>query len=253
MYEEEDINGLEESLLGINSDEDLEGLGRAAGVNMTPAIKSIARKFAAKRAPSVKPQLSRAQKQFLVQEKDLDADTKRRMKEGALQLVDGDFYVRKQIAGGGQLVILDPTTIKKIGVSSFDKNRLPDLVNMILSRIKLSYGTAGLLIVDPAAVSYTTSGAAVPLALLNGEITVLIDDKPIYRGRIAKFFTDPAVALVPHMIESMSTGISMENPKLIKAQAGLTVTISIADGSLLSALANHFLECVFMGPVTQTR
>lgn len=253
MYEEENINGLEESLLGINSDEDLEGLGRAAGVVMTPAIKSVARKFAAKRAPSVKPQLTRAQKQFMVQEKELDDDTKRRIKENALQLVDGDFYVRKLIAGGGTITILDSTTIKRIGVSSFDKNRLPDLVNMVLSRMKLSYATAALVATDPAAASFTTSGASVPLPLLNGEIIVLIDDKPVYRGRIAKFFTDPAVALVPQMIEQMSTGLSLENPKLIKSQAAITINVAIADSLTLSNAVNHFVECVFMGPVTQTR
>lgn len=253
MYDEEDINGLEESLLGIDSDEELEGLGRRAGVTMTPGVKKVARAFAAKRAPSVKPSLTRAQKQFLVQEKELDDDTKRRIREGALQLVDGDFYVRKLIAGGGTITILDSTTIKRIGVSSFDKNRLPDLVNMVLSRMKLSYATAALVATDPAAASFTTSGASVPLPLLNGEIIILIDDKPVYRGRVSKFFTDPAVALVPQMIEQMSSGISLENPKLIKSQAAITINIAIADSLTLSNTVNHFVECVFQGPVTQTR
>lgn len=256
MYEEDVLNiaGLEEQLLGVDADQELEGLGRKLGVEMGPGQKKVARVFASSRnKPAVRPQLTRAQKQFLVEEKKLDDDSKRRIREGGLQFVDGDFYVRKQISGGGIQIILDPTTIQRAGVSKFDKNRLPDLVNMVLSRIKVGYGNTATSNTDPAVAVYSTSGAAVPAPLLNGEITVLIDEKPVYNGRIQKFFTDPANAVVPHAIEAHAAGLAVENPKLIKAQEGIKIQITIAEGQSLATTSSHFIEVVLMGPVTQPR
>src|SRR4028119_2204055 len=111
--------------------------------------------------------VTRAQMYFEMQAQKgkLDTETTKAIQQGDMQFFDADYYVRKQI-NAGQTEILNSGNVKRVGTSNLDKNVLPELVNFVLDRVRLAWGTdAGT---NAAAVNFSDVGAS-PAAVANGE------------------------------------------------------------------------------------
>lgn len=248
--EENVIEGIEPSLLGVE-DTMLEGVVRRLGVQPTPQNKSVVKNaiLETQRKNLAKSTMTRGQKLFEAKIKELDKESQRAIMDGNLKFTDANYYVRKQITGTGITEMLLASTVKRAGETNFDKNRLPELVNLMVEQLVIKYANAAL-VTDPADVKYSVDGNLCDAALLNGEISITAADKVIFEGRIAEFFTDPSAATIPNMVEPGHAAVTLRSPKLIRSGETIAINIKGADGSTLGA-NNHFLEVVLKG--SQTR
>ena len=193
--------------------------------------------------------VTRAQTYFEMQAQKgkLDAETTKAIQQGDMQFFDADYYVRKQI-NAGQTEILNSGNVKRVGTSNLDKNVLPELVNFVLDRVRLAWGTdAGT---NVAAVNFSNAGS-IPAAIANGELQILLDDRPIVDIPASRFFINSATA-TPNAVQGVSDTVQLESRRLIKPGQPLTILFKCAEGITLPT-GNHFVEVRLMGASNRKR
>lgn len=173
----------------------------------------------------------------------LDTDSQRIIQGNRASYYDADFYVRKAIAGTGDL--LDASNVKAIGLSSFNENKLPELTTFVMSAIRVSYATHASL-TNPAAVKYDNSSASIPVALLNAELVIKINDKPVVELPVSKFFNANGSAPVSFQAQGPNDTIELKAMKLITPKDILGIELKLPAGLTLGA-NNHFLEVRLLG------
>jgi hypothetical protein len=179
----------------------------------------------------------------------LDAQTQADIANRDVQFSDADMYLRSNITGGaGIKELLDATNTKQIGTSNWDKNALPASVNIALERIRVAYATTASAdgITNPANLKYSTKLSDVPAALLNAELVITQNDKPIVEVPMQRFFSE-AVNNRPVGTED---ALILDSLRLIKENVPVGINIKFPNGLALAG-ANHFVEIHLMG--TQTR
>ena len=180
---------------------------------------------------------------------EVDAETTRLIRERKMTFNDADYYVRKMLNTAGTTDILDSSNIRRAGITNLDKNQLPDNIYMVLEAVKLGWATdAGT---NPAAPKYHSQNPGIPTPLLNGEIVIHIDDKPIIELPAGRFFNAEDQG-ISQSIPGIYDTVFLENLKLIKHADQLKVTIRLADGLQLPT-GNHFLEVRLIGVGTRKR
>jgi len=180
---------------------------------------------------------------------EIDQETQNLIRTKKMTFNDADYYVRKQLNAAGTTDILNSSNIRKVGITNLDKNQLPDNIYMVLEGVKLAWGTdAGT---NAAIPKYTSQAPAIPLALVNGEIVISVNDKPIVDLPASRFFNNSDTGIT-QQISGHNDTVLLENLKLIKHSDQLTATIKLADGSSLPA-SNHFLEVRLIGVGTRKR
>lgn len=194
--------------------------------------------------------LTRAQRFFNDQLHKVDAETRKLIQSKQMSYDDKDQYVRKLINTAGGTELINTTTVKKVGVSSFDKNQLADQIYMVLEKLRLSYGTDAA-IVDPANIEYSNKGQ-IPNALANGELVVSIDDKPVVELPAARFFNDGSTGVTSEATQGIYDAVELQCLKFITPVNSIRVDIRLAEGLTMGA-GNHFLEFRFMGIGTRKR
>ncbi len=180
---------------------------------------------------------------------EIDQETQNLIRTKKMTFNDADYYVRKQLNAAGTTDILNSSNTRKVGVTNLDKNQLPDNIYMVLEGVKLAWGT------DPgtnaAIPKYTSQAPGIPLALVNGEIVISVNDKPIVDLPASRFFNNSDTGVTQEISGHKDT-VMLENLKLIKHSDQLTATIKLADGSSLPG-SNHFLEVRLIGVGTRKR
>jgi hypothetical protein len=249
----ETLEGIENALFGIGSVDkkiatQLQGKGLTPTKEMIKAVKQIS----AGRTQQLLQPLNRTQGLLVGKVNELDAGAQQKMRTGDLMLQDGDLFVRKLVAGGGSIELLEASTVKDNGRSSFQGQSLPDNINIMVDRIGLSYATAASGVIDVAAQKYSVDGNRVPTALLNGLFVLTLDDKPVQVWRISKFFSDSTTAMVPN-VKADSFVVALDAPKLIKSGVAVGFRIIMPSNITLATTAAHFLEVVLLGAQTGTR
>lgn len=256
MFEEDDLSGIETSLLGIQSDDD-EQIGKAllkAGVQPTAAAKAAFRKHGQKKAVQVATGnlLTKTQRVALAKVDDLPAEQRAAALKGRLQFINADYYIRKQVTGTTEL--LAASTVEKKGESRWQNNQISEKdTTLYIDRIDVAYGTATTTVTAPGAVKYGIDAAVVPAGILNGELVVKIDEKTVLRCRMSRFFGEPAGTTQMSSRERHAPGIMLDSPKLIKPDTKVEINFFPADGVALPNTVNHFLEASLMGQMTATR
>ncbi len=201
---------------------------------------------------SYKEQLLTREMRFLVENKDvLKENSLKAIERGELQYVDTVIYARKQItASGQQQEIINYSTVKQIGLAYFDKNTLPDFYNMIISHIRVLYATnTGT---DAAIGAYYNIGA-VPPALVNGELLITVNDKPIIEIPLSKFFKADAGAIATSIGVEYRDAIQLKAPKLIPSGTTYKVLISLANGEAIAGSNNSFISVELGGVCTRPK
>ena len=120
----------------------------------------------------------------------LDTDSKDMLNQGELVIEDADFYVRSQVTGlGGQNDLVSKSDNEKVGTRNIDRAQLPSLENLILQGIQVAYGSDAAE-VESAKIDYSTKKPASPdPALMNGEIVIEQDNKPLITIPVDRFFS----------------------------------------------------------------
>ena len=245
-----DMAGLEEQLNGI-----MDESPDMAGVPISRR-RAMARIMAEQvRNRSMTETQTRAMKFLVSKIGQLEDQTRKALLAGELVFQDADIYFRKRITGGGIQVILETTNIKRTGVSFIDKNSLPDRVNAVVSDIKMAYGYHATK-TDPVDITYSTDNTvtggvgAVPNAIVNGELEISTNDRPIITLPCSGFFRTGGIV---QTINSGNDFRTLQGLRLIKEQVPITINHKLADTLSLSTSVNHFIDITFKAVITKSR
>lgn len=232
---------LESELVGLMAaDADLNGLSAPQRKRVAKYVVGQTKKlgFNATNTRSMK---------FLVQMiNELPEQDRKMLIDGQLKFRDFDFYVRVPVTGqGGMIVLLQPSNVYNRGVSNIDKNRLPIGTNLILSRMRIGWGTsvAGAIL-DPASVSYVSENVVAatgigscPTPLANGDIKVMVEDKPIVELPVARFLNQSRTPTGMNVGDSADF-LLMEALKLVKADRAIRIELYCPTGTLTGAVTS---------------
>lgn len=247
------LEGFEDSLFGIGATRKMvvQKLQAAGAPTDNRTVKAVM-EASAKRAQQMMAPLNKSQRLLLAKAPELDTDTQNKLKQGKLQIQDGDLYIRKDISGAsGVTDLLLPSTQYARGVSSFQSNKLYDNINLMVDRISLAYGT-GATGTAVAGVRYSNDGQRIPAALATAEFVFILDDKPVMVTRCSRFFSDGTTTMVPTQ-RADNFAMPLSAPKLLKSGAALSLQIRFAEGQSLSTAVAHLIEVSLMGAITGTR
>ena len=194
--------------------------------------------------------LTREQKFLLRSGESFDAETKRAIAEKEFQFFDADYYFRVLLLAG-RTTVLDTNNRRAVGVTNLDENHLPNMVYMALSKLRVSWGTDNGT--NPAAVdTFTNVGNTIPAALLNAELLIRVNDKPVVELPIAKFFNTAATASSHTIQGTVQDSYFLDAMRLIRPTDAITIEINCPPGIALPA-GNHFVEVRLMGASTRRR
>lgn len=171
------------------------------------------------------------------------------------KLLDGDEYLRYQLptSAGGTLQLLDSSTLRVIGVSTFDKAKLPAKTKMILEKIRFavaSVTTTGMT----AGVSnqaYSTKQVDCPVPLRGAHFIIV-------QGGVTKLEI-PVVRMLNLGITDGLVGDDayvLETPIQLEGEVELQLNIRFPDASAAAAWDSSkttFVEARLIGPQARTK
>jgi len=287
-----------DTLMGLGadntSDQDLDGLGRRIGVQFNPQQKAAIKRWHGNKSVQntqsafLQTIASKAQRYLVSKAHVLDEQIKRDIASGSVRFMMRDYYFRRALTlstSASVIELLKQSDIIDYGYQNLDKNYLPIGENMVVDKIKLSYGAhASLTAVEQimftnavnsssgwaAPIPAMTDGGDTPIAsasalqlapanpfiepiFLNGEIELKIDSKPVFKMPIKRFFRDQSST--SNEVEGGSDTLHLETPILIKEQQPIQITIYTArTGNTLNSSYSHwFCEARLMGIATAPR
>lgn len=277
--EELELSGVEEQLLGPDTDLELAGIEEEIGAPFTKAQRKGVKKFAAQAITrrDTRQVMTKGQKFLTLPHviKELDKQDQENIAAGKARFFDADYYLRHRIVGGtGQEELVIKAEAQVRGVKNFDKDYLPEGVNVGASVIRLAYGvsdTPAAQTVQPWEVYYTnaqdaetgqpTTPSTIPTALLNAEILISQDDKPVVSFPVAKFFRDTFSVGIG--TQGKEDSVHMRSFRLLKGGKPFKASILWPEGSAalpttfvgqtLGNTLKHFLEVRIMGDATERK
>ncbi|RDC65061.1 hypothetical protein [Adhaeribacter pallidiroseus] len=181
----------------------------------------------------------------------LPFQTKSDIEAGNAQFTDADQYLRIAVTGGAGIVeLIDSTTEKKVGTTNWDKNKLPSGVNIALERIRAGWASSDFSYgeTNPAAVVYTNKIGNIPAALLNADLVITQEDKPVVELPMQRLFS----AADSNKPVGLEDAYVLESLRLIKEDSAVGIQIKFPKGLTLSG-ANYFFELHLIGTKTGKR
>lgn len=265
---DDDLDGVENNLMGV-SDDDLGAVfnSRLAKKGL-PAMNPAQTKSAVQVTKQVAVKsiekankgntYTRTQRFLNANINALDADTKEELLKGNLQNQDTEFYLRRKLAAGAGAIIplLETSSVRKCGVTNFDKAHLPNLMNFVLGRVRLGYYFAKSAAENEGDGIYMNSfnpgtPGSIPAAILNGELEIQQNGAPIVSMPIRRFFNLSAMPM-SNGVGGASDTVQLEALKLIKAGQPIDISIRLAEGVALP-VGNHMFEVCLTGVATRRR
>jgi len=236
-----------------NSDQELEGLGQRIRQPFSVQQKGVIKKFTEqkKRQALLQSTASRGQRHMLAKVSSLDQQVQSDVAAGRCKFVLLDYYFRRAIVAGTNELI-KASDIQKVGISNFDKNRVPAGINIDVTHIALAYAYSATS-VTPAEVSYTnasdaetggTSPLSIPAAIINGEVIIKVDGGEVVNLPVKKFFRDGLS--VTASLDKNVNAVELSTPVLIPQNAMIEAIVKCADGIALPA-NYHFFEVRLIG------
>ena len=253
MDELDAIMGISGVEYDTNSDQELEGLGQKIRQPFSIQQKGVIKKFAAKKTRDTLLQstASKGQRHMLAKISSLDQQVQADVAAGRAKFVLLDYYFRRSVTTGTNELI-KASDIQKVGISNFDKNRVPAGINIDVTHIALAYGYSGTS-VTAAEVAYSnaqdaetggTSPVSVPMAVLNGEIIIKVDGGEVANLPVKKFFRDGLS--VTGSLDKSVNAVELSTPILIPQNSMIEAILKCADGIAIGS-NYHFLEVRLIG------
>jgi hypothetical protein len=161
------------------------------------------------------------------------------------KITDGTLYIRKEITGASGIVnLIDSNTAQLVGVSSFDKTKLPAGQQMVLERIRLAYATAASDNTDGVVKqSYSNKYSKVPSVLSSAHLIVTQSGKRIVEIPVQLLLTNDSEEQVLG-----DDAYFLQALRLLQPQVDLEIQLKFPEGLGMEAGKKHFLEINFIGP-----
>jgi hypothetical protein len=187
--------------------------------------------------------LTDAQKTIMINSKDLSVDAQQAVRDGKGRYRETDLYIRAVVSGGsGGQELLKTSTVEKVGITNINQAKLTPGVNASIDRVGVFFAKSAT-VTDPAGVRYSNTDATTDAPILNGEIQVLVGDRPQFRLPLSRFFNlGGTYASVPGNFNV----VKLQRPFLIPEGVTIRIVVTLPDGSVLPT-ANNFLEVRLMG------
>lgn len=174
---------------------------------------------------------------------DLPPDTQQAVEDDNIQLVEADIYIRRKISTSGDSDLLDSQSLVQVGICNVDRTNLPEFQNLILSGIRVAFGSHATE-TKPEAILYANTSAPIPF--YNGEIIITVNTTPIFTGRISRFIFP--IAAYPNTIDY----VPLKVPKLITSRDEINIKIRLPNGQTL-ATPQNFVEVALLGLLTRKK
>lgn len=240
-------------LLGIpeESDRELDLLGKRFSIPMTKNIRQFAKAAANLRMKKSFQfrNLNKGQRELNVKVNELPEQTQNQIKKKNIQLFDGNYYIRKQISGGGAdtvIQLFDDTIDKVVGICNISKQKLPEYVNLILQRIEGGYYNHATLTDAKLALYEPFEYGTTDIALMNSELEITVGGSSLLRVPINRI-----VEGIEGDINSLLNGYNIEAPKLVVEQQNIQALLHMPAAFQLAG--NHFIEIKFIGNETRLK
>lgn len=157
-----------------------------------------------------------------------------------LGLRTNDLYIRKEIAIGGKISLINANTEQLAGISSFDGNKLNDYINHIIDKVKLSYATDAAADKE-AELIYST---ALPPAIRNAQLNVKQNNNVVF-------------SLPVSTINNKNTGNTimddfrvLDNFEMLVSGEQIDLELEFAQGATIAGTDKHYIELILGGFTT---
>lgn len=172
----------------------------------------------------------------------LATSSKAKAGAGELAIKSNDLYIRKEIAIGGKVSLINANTEQLAGISSFDGNKLNDYINHIIDRLKFSYTNAATAYAGtPAGLTYSK---ALPAAIRNAQLNIMQNSKVVYSLPIST-------------VNNPNTGNTiiddfrvLDNFELLVSGEPINLEIEFPEGAAIPVVVGeerHFVELILGG------
>lgn len=237
---EETLLGIEDNLLGVN-DEFINGVAEKTGTS--PATTRKIAMHVRKKVFGFNAVATKAQKFMVMKASELDADTQKTLKSGKAKFRDADYYVRQIIVGNTE--IIKPADVISKGKRNIDKAKLEPSVNLVVTKIRLAYGT-DVAITNPGLIGYKNTDLALPAYFANGEIEIVVEGETILKKTpVSRFFGSGADA-TDNTVQGYRDCVELQSLKIIKSQKVIEIKFHVPEEASQPA-NNHFLEVRLIG------
>jgi len=244
--EVDDLLGIDDEL---EEDLDLEGLGRRYG--MSQRLKKGVKRYGNRKARKamVKRNITKGQASLTAKVKTLDTDTRKKWKEGTLQFDDGVFFVRKDITDASGIVeVFTDALDKATGITNISKGKLPEFVNLALERVELRYDVLATANQALTVFDYLPLAETDDPALMNGELEMLVEGKPIFKILVNKFLEPDK-----KVVGSPACGFNFKAVKHIREARDIQFRIHFAGTMTNAGTDTHAIEITLKGDATKPR
>lgn len=174
----------------------------------------------------------------------LSGDLVKSINEGKVYFSPKTHYVKKDISEAGGLTrILDTTTKRVDGISTFNENKLPKKEAMVYDQVRIAYGKG-----DEAKLSSTKLNKAFDEALLNANLIIKQNGRIQLEAPVSDFHTEGTNTDVN------SNYVQIPVPNLIRDDEELEISLQFPKGSAMPAASsgeNHFVGIYLRGVVTR--
>lgn len=187
-------------------------------------------------------------KEFASEE--LDAETKKAIADKRIILEDEPLYVRKKIAGGGEIELLTADLDQSVGITNIDKKKLPNFVYFVLEAIQFGYGFSAVANNDTAIEpQYASLITGVPVALQHADLIIKQNDVPLITLPIKQLLSQEKLRAFEG-----DAGYQIDYLRLIKPNVPIQISIKFPEGQVLEGVVNHhFVEVFLKGTRTRLR
>lgn len=170
----------------------------------------------------------------------------------ANRIDDGDLYIRKEITGaGGTIDLITASTTKTNGVTTFDKNRIPATIRMVLERISFGYATTQSNNTDgEAGQRYANLVSGVPAILVNADLIIVHAEKTIVEVPVERLLTKGSVL---GTVGAGADSYWLDSLRELKPNAEINIRLRFPEGKSLGSDAKHFVELHLIGPMAKER
>lgn len=175
---------------------------------------------------------TRTQKYLVGKGKELTPEIKQLMEGGNIKFYDDPYFIRKTIAGGGIINILESSDYQQDGKTNIQQQYLPNNTQMAVDRIELGIAElqTGTTLLDLVYKAYNDTIA--DAAIANAEIELTLDDKTVFRAPVNKF-----VDGVENVASSRNNGVNLNAPILISDKNKIGLLFHTPQGKTLATNA----------------
>ncbi len=172
----------------------------------------------------------------------LPVASKDKIRTGELALRTNDLFIRKRIAFGGKVALIDANTQQLAGVSSFDGNKLNEHINHIFDKIKIGYATDAATGKE-ALLSYAT---ALPVDLRNAQLHITQGNKVIFTTPVSTIYNANTGNTI------MDDFRKLDNFEMLVSNEQIGIEIEFPD-SATAGTPYHYVEVIIGGFTTFTK